>query len=154
MSQAIKCPKCKSDKISAQKHGFSAGKAVAGVVLTGGVGALAGLHGSNKLELHCMQCGNVWNPVTEHKRQQTQKQVEYHKKQQIWVKRFRLAYESGNYELAERLANEKRPARLKNGGLEAVYQEVVKEEKTAEVVKLILLTIVLLSVLGIVYMCS
>ncbi|MGN7786804.1 hypothetical protein ACTJIJ_19885 [Niabella sp. 22666] len=58
----IKCPKCGSTQISAQKKGFSGKKAVAGAILTGGIGILAGTLGSNKIKLYCLACGNSWLP--------------------------------------------------------------------------------------------
>jgi len=48
MSLEIKCPKCSSTQITASKKGFSGKKAIAGAVLTGGIGLLAGTIGSNK----------------------------------------------------------------------------------------------------------
>lgn len=56
------CPKCGSDKLTANKHGFSAGKAIVGGVLTGGVGLLAGMHGSKKIDIICLSCGNKFKP--------------------------------------------------------------------------------------------
>lgn len=64
MEEKIKCPKCGSEQITANKHGYSVGKAAAGAVLTGGVGLLAGFHGSSKIDLTCMACGNVFKPAT------------------------------------------------------------------------------------------
>lgn len=58
----IKCPKCGSSQISSQRKGFSGGKAVAGAVLTGGIGLLAGTIGSNKVNLCCLKCGNQFKP--------------------------------------------------------------------------------------------
>jgi ribosomal protein S27E len=60
--EKIKCPKCGSTQITAGKHGFSAGKAVGGALLTGGIGLLAGLHGSKKIEITCLNCGNKFKP--------------------------------------------------------------------------------------------
>jgi len=57
MEDQIKCPKCGSTQLTANKKGFSAGKAVAGAVLTGGVGLLAGAIGSNKVYITCLKCG-------------------------------------------------------------------------------------------------
>jgi tellurium resistance protein TerD len=57
---AVKCPKCKSTQITAGNKGFSAGKAVAGAVLTGGVGLLAGFLGSKKVMVTCLKCGHKW----------------------------------------------------------------------------------------------
>lgn len=62
MADNLKCPKCKSSQIHADKKGFSGTKAVAGAVLVGGVGAFAGTIGSNKIKLTCLSCGYVFNP--------------------------------------------------------------------------------------------
>ena len=53
----IGCPKCGSTQITANKKGYSAGKAVTGAILTGGVGLLAGFHGSGKVLITCLACG-------------------------------------------------------------------------------------------------
>lgn len=53
----LRCPKCNSTNLTANKKGYSAGKAVAGVVLTGGVGLLAGAIGSGKVDITCLSCG-------------------------------------------------------------------------------------------------
>ena len=42
MSNEIRCPKCGSNQLHADKKGFSGKKAVAGAALTGGIGLLAG----------------------------------------------------------------------------------------------------------------
>lgn len=60
--EKVKCPKCGSDQIAADKHGFSAGKAIGGAVLTGGIGLLAGFHGSKKIDITCLNCGNKFRP--------------------------------------------------------------------------------------------
>ena len=64
MPSEIKCPVCGSEQIYADKKGFSTGKAVAGTVLTGNllVGALAGSHGKDKIELTCLKCGHKFYP--------------------------------------------------------------------------------------------
>lgn len=73
----VKCPKCGSTQITAGKHGFSAGKAVGGALLTGGIGLLAGMHGSKKIEITCLNCGNKFKPganlVVEPKEQKVEK---------------------------------------------------------------------------------
>lgn len=58
----IRCPKCNSNQITANKKGFSGGKAVAGAVLTGGIGILAGTIGSGKVVITCLACGNKFKP--------------------------------------------------------------------------------------------
>jgi len=54
----IGCPKCGSTQITANKKGYSAGKALTGAILTGGIGLLAGFHGSKKVVITCLACGN------------------------------------------------------------------------------------------------
>ena len=61
----IACPSCGSvdvDFISNDKKGFSAGKAIGGALLTGGIGALAGFTGKKgkKNNWHCKNCGNTF----------------------------------------------------------------------------------------------
>lgn len=58
----IKCPKCGSTQLTTDKKGFSGKKAVAGAVLTGGIGLLAGTIGSNKIIITCLKCGNQFYP--------------------------------------------------------------------------------------------
>lgn len=53
----IGCPKCGSTQVTANKKGYGAGKALAGAVLTGGVGLLAGFIGSNNVQITCLACG-------------------------------------------------------------------------------------------------
>ena len=50
----IKCPKCGSTQLTANKKGFSGTKAVGGALLTGGIGLLAGTIGSNKIKIHVL----------------------------------------------------------------------------------------------------
>lgn len=56
------CPKCDSTQLSTNKKGFSGGKALTGAVLTGGIGLLAGTHGSNKVKITCLACGKEFKP--------------------------------------------------------------------------------------------
>lgn len=58
----IKCPKCSSTQLTANKKGFSGTKAVGGAILTGGIGLLAGTIGSNKINITCLACGNQFKP--------------------------------------------------------------------------------------------
>jgi len=62
MPDQIHCPKCNSTQLTANKQGFSAGKAAAGAMLTGGVGILAGTIGSGKVKITCLNCGHEWKP--------------------------------------------------------------------------------------------
>lgn len=56
--ELVQCPKCYSTQLTANQKGFSAGKAIGGAFLTGGVGLLAGFHGSKDVMITCMACGH------------------------------------------------------------------------------------------------
>lgn len=51
----VYCPNCLSTQITAQKKGFSVGQAIT-------FGMLAGMVGSNKIEITCLNCGNKFKP--------------------------------------------------------------------------------------------
>lgn len=51
------CPKCHSKELHSEHKGFSGGKALAGVILTGGIGLLAGTIGSKNVQITCLKCG-------------------------------------------------------------------------------------------------
>ena len=58
----VRCPRCRSTNVQVvgqHKKGFSVGKAATGVVLTGGIGSLAGFAGkkTKKVDMICMNCG-------------------------------------------------------------------------------------------------
>ena len=58
----MKCPKCGSNEITAQKAGFNAGAAVLGDALLGPIGLLAGAARQNKIIITCLECGHAWTP--------------------------------------------------------------------------------------------
>jgi len=58
----VKCPKCGSTQITADKKGFGLGKAAIGGLILGPVGLLGGLIGSKKVMVSCLNCGNRWQP--------------------------------------------------------------------------------------------
>lgn len=62
MEDQIHCPKCGSTQITANKNGFSGQKAVAGAILTGGIGLLAGTIGSKNILITCLSCGKKFKP--------------------------------------------------------------------------------------------
>ena len=53
-------PRCYSTQVTANKKGFSIGKAAAGTLIAGGV--LLGAVGKNKIEITCLNCGHKWKP--------------------------------------------------------------------------------------------
>lgn len=61
MARQVKCPKCGSTNVQVlgnDRKGFSVGKSLAGAVLTGGIGLIAGFAGKKgKYELFCSDCG-------------------------------------------------------------------------------------------------
>lgn len=65
MDEPIKCPKCGSTQITANKKGFSGTKAAAGVIIAGGIGLAAGGIGSNKIIITCLKCGHQFKPGSE-----------------------------------------------------------------------------------------
>lgn len=54
----VKCPKCGSTSLSADKKGFGFGKAAAGLLVAGPVGLLAGGIGAGNVMVTCLSCGN------------------------------------------------------------------------------------------------
>ena len=67
----LQCAKCGSSQLSANKKGFSGTKAVGGAILTGGIGLLAGTHGSNKILITCLSCGHQFKPGQDKQGKQT-----------------------------------------------------------------------------------
>lgn len=57
---SIKCPKCGSTSISADKKGFGVGKAVVGSAIAGPIGLAAGNLGAKKVRVTCLKCGHQW----------------------------------------------------------------------------------------------
>ena len=60
--EPIRCPRCNSTQITANKKGFGLGKSIAGGVLLGPVGLLGGFLGSGKVKITCLKCGHTWKP--------------------------------------------------------------------------------------------
>lgn len=101
MPDQIKCPKCGSEQITANKKGYSVGKAAAGVILTGGIGLIAGAHGSGKIVITCLACGERWKPGQT--KQVQRGPVVADSKFPEWRSRFIETYESGDHKAAEEM---------------------------------------------------
>jgi ssDNA-binding Zn-finger/Zn-ribbon topoisomerase 1 len=56
----VSCPKCESTQLSANKKGFSVGKAIGGALILGPLGLAGGFAGSNDIKLTCIKCGHNW----------------------------------------------------------------------------------------------
>lgn len=100
MSNDVKCSKCGSDQLTANKKGFSTGKAVAGAVLTGGIGLAAGAIGSNKVIVTCLKCGHHWEPKELAKQQQTEAVRKEVAEFNDWQQQFYTAYGENDFEKA------------------------------------------------------
>ncbi len=74
MNEEIFCPCCGSNQLTANKKGFSGKKAVAGAILTGGIGLLAGTIGSNKVKITCLACGHEFKPGQGKNREEIEEQ--------------------------------------------------------------------------------
>ena len=61
-TQNIKCPKCSSTQLTANKKGFSGTQAIDCALLTGGIVLLAGTIGSGKIRITCLSCGHDFKP--------------------------------------------------------------------------------------------
>ena len=57
---AVRCPKCGSTQVSANKRGMDAGDACCGALALGPLGLLCGMKGSNIVVVTCLKCGNQW----------------------------------------------------------------------------------------------
>ena len=57
-----RCPKCNSTSLTANKKGFSVGKAVVGGVVALPLGLVTGMVGKNKVFITCLNCGHKWKP--------------------------------------------------------------------------------------------
>ena|ERR1017187_863272 len=58
----VRCPKCRSTQVTADKEGFGLAKAAVGTVLLGPVGLLGGLIGGSQIKITCLRCGHVFQP--------------------------------------------------------------------------------------------
>jgi hypothetical protein len=58
----IYCPKCLSTQLSTNQKGFSAGNAIAGGLLLGPLGLIAGTAGSKRVRITCLKCGHKFYP--------------------------------------------------------------------------------------------
>lgn len=140
MEQKIKCTKCGSEQVTAVKKGFSGGKAAAGAVLTGGIGLLAGFHGSGDIQVACLACGNKWSPkklAETTRREETAAKIEAHS---IWKQRFYEAYEDKDFEKAamvytQMYAFEKTP------DVHAIYKLHKKSDRMMTVIYITLVAI-------------
>jgi ribosomal protein S27E len=143
---SVSCPKCGSTQITAQKRGFSGGKAVAGAVLTGGVGLLAGLHGSSNIDITCLACGKQWNPKKSTEQKQRQQSMEAAKSLEDyrkWKAKFYYLVEQGRTEEAADLYRGRFPSHIEQDPI-ANYEKLKSNEKEDQKFRAILVAVLLL----------
>jgi DNA-directed RNA polymerase subunit RPC12/RpoP len=58
----VRCPKCGSSQIAANKRGFGLKNAAVGGILLGPLGLLGGVIGGGKIKITCLKCGTVFEP--------------------------------------------------------------------------------------------
>lgn len=64
IEEKICCPQCGRTDITFNQKGYSGGKALVGAVAVGGLGLLAGTHGSNQIIATCLKCGKQFDPTS------------------------------------------------------------------------------------------
>lgn len=128
MAQEVRCPKCGSRQINANPRGFSIGKAAAGTIIMGPIGALAGAHGSAVVYITCLSCGTKWNPKVEHEKQRYSQTVQDLQSTpfgtELWHKEFMQAYESGDRHWANNVLRLNSIEDFKKKGIDQVYSEL------------------------------
>jgi hypothetical protein len=60
--EVVRCPKCGSSQLTANKKGFGLAKGAAGVLTFGAYGVLAAGIGKNKIIITCLNCGKQFKP--------------------------------------------------------------------------------------------
>ena len=61
-NDVIRCPRCRSTQLTANKKGVSLLKGALGVATIGGYGVVAAGHGKNKVLITCLNCGKQFKP--------------------------------------------------------------------------------------------
>lgn len=150
----VRCPKCNSNQITAGKKGFSLAKSAGGILLTGGIGALAGLHGSGNVEAICISCGAKWNPVKRYEEEKFNEAVRVKNHEKLWKNNFFKAFENGNMDLANEIIKRERPTLIANSELKDVYDSLKKYESMDEQNGLILKVIGFMLIAFLLYKCS
>ena len=62
MEDKIRCPKCGSTQIVANKKGFKWFRFIIFSIITLGLGLIFGIIGKDKIEITCLNCGHKFKP--------------------------------------------------------------------------------------------
>lgn len=154
MENSVKCPKCGSNQITAQKKGYDVKKAAAGAILVGGIGLVAGAIGSSDINITCLSCGNAWSPK---KLNEERKKVERAAAAVVvrdvnsWKKAWISEYKKGNLELATAIFMKKRSFDARTPNIQAAFDINLKNERETKKVAYTVVLIIFI-VIAIVYM--
>jgi len=126
MAKEIKCAKCGSTQITANKKGFSLGKGIAGALAVGSVGAIAGVHGSSSIIISCLSCGHSWTPTIEAEKapNDVSSSTPSYLLSEAWHHDFVAAYEVGRRELANSILRSNDPAAFSKRGIDLFYNDL------------------------------
>lgn len=157
MEDQIKCAKCGSTQITAQKKGFSLGKAAAGAILTGGIGLAAGAIGSGIVMVTCLSCGNSWNPkklYAEKQRVQQLKSAAAASNWNEWKSKWYHEYRKGDYSKASEIFQQKRYFGTGFDDIHSAFQWYQKQDKDRQKSTLIFAALFIGLIALIIYVCS
>ena len=59
---AVRCAVCGSSSVDYDKTKWKTGRAVAGLIFLGPLGAITGFSGDKRITFTCLKCGNKWRP--------------------------------------------------------------------------------------------
>lgn len=152
----MKCPKCGSNQITAQKKGYDVKKAAAGVVLVGGIGLVAGAIGSSDINITCLSCGNAWNPKKLNEERQKIERVAaviVVRDVSSWKKAWTSEYKKGNLELASEIFKQKRSFDVRTPDINAAYNIHLKNERETKRIAYTVILVVFV-IMTIIYMCN
>lgn len=139
MSDTIHCPKCGSTQISSNKKGFSGKKAVAGALLTGGVGVLAGTIGSNDIEITCLACGNTWEPKEYASIKQHQHNLEAATELDKWKEEFITAYNFKDFDKAKSVYESNKAMYERYPDFHEGYKQITSGDTTLSIIGVLLI---------------
>lgn len=147
--EKIHCPKCNSTQLTANTKGYSGGKAVAGAVLTGGIGLLAGLHGKGKIIITCMSCGEKWKPGEHIEKKKTIQEHHEINNRGKYREEFMRLYLVDKVR-AEEFARNKNMLNIKIKNIHSLYQ-TCKEERIMNYVLIVLFVAI---IIFFIYQCA
>ncbi|MEJ7829768.1 MAG: hypothetical protein WKF91_16280 [Segetibacter sp.] len=102
-------------------------------MITGGVGLLAGFHGSGTVEGFCLSCSHKWDVkklVEQRNREESIRRIQEHGE---WKKEFYLAYNDGHFDLASQIYISKFPFDKETPDVHAGFKRQKKIEREMKI---------------------